>query len=77
LIDPQSLNGKWAGTVACTTGYFSRGLSNARAGIGAAQAGLGFDHDSRTHVDVWGPRIGFSLPDSSVNLEFDDSQAIA
>jgi uncharacterized protein (TIGR02001 family) len=73
LIDPQSLNGKWVGTVAYTTEYLSRGISNATAGVGAAQAGLEFDHNSGVHVGVWGSSIAYPPPDSSANIELDYS----
>ena len=73
LIDPASLNGKWVGTVAYTTEYFSRGVSNASAGVGAAQAGLEFEHATGVHVGVWGSSVDFPPPDSSANIELDYS----
>lgn len=71
LLDPQSLDGKWVGTVAYTTEYFSRGVSNTRSGLGAVQSGLEFDHDSGAYLKAWGSNVSFPPPDSSANLELD------
>ena len=73
LLDPQSLNGKWVGTVAFTTEYMGRGLTNTGLGVGAVQSGLEFDHQSGVYVGAWGSNVKFAAPNDKANLELDYS----
>jgi len=71
LLDESSLGGHWIGTVAFTSEYFSRGVSNTRPGVGAVQSSLEFEHDSGAYLQVWGSNVDFPPPDSSANVELD------
>lgn len=73
LLDPQSLNGKWIGTVTFATEYMSRGLSNTGPGVGAVQSGLEFDNRSGLYVGAWGSNVRFAAPNDKANLELDYS----
>ena len=73
LLDSQSIDGTWVGTVAFTTEYMGRGLTNTGTGVGAVQSGLEFDHRSGVYIGAWGSNVKLAAPNDKANLELDYS----
>jgi len=71
LLPESALGGKFSGTIAFTTEYFSRGKSNTRPGVPAVQPTLEFDHDSGAYLSVFGSNVDKAPPEDSGRVEID------
>jgi uncharacterized protein (TIGR02001 family) len=71
LLPESALGGKFTGTIAFTTEYFSRGKSNTRPGVPAVQGQLEFDHDSGGYFSVFGSNVDKAPPEDSGTVEID------